>query len=268
MDQNIINTLNQYNEGKYLVVKGKGNKKHLEIREYQSFKIPFIGRILQRIIYPSSRFKNVITYLLEQQGHLDDVNTANRVLLKSKIEEYFKLNQEVPQNHQKLWNKVNVKFNEVFNPPPIKTSAFHLQGGEVREDDIYFKLPDTILEKLPRGHDYVVVDTFHLCNRPMNGWNDEKTMERFHDDLKTKNKPIVILIFYPNVNKMGLRDIEVDEGKVKQRLEALKEKGILVDYMGVDRGDTIHKSAEKTWQEHEEENLRSVEDLKKRLGET
>jgi hypothetical protein len=253
MKQENLNALSEFDptRGIYLVIKGKGEDQHIEAKEYKALKIPFLGRLLRRIVYPSFRFKKVIAYLLEQEADLQGLEDKRKLFLQEKIKDYFQLNVDGhASRHLKLWERVSQSYEKVFDidrtetveqhpvaeqqPITRNTSNYQLTGeaGEpstdkINEERLYlYELPDSILSQLPPEENYIILPGGR-GGRPANIWAKEEYLEEFKNYLRTKTNPILLFILYPG-DKRG--PSEFANSGPKEWFDAFKKEGLIKDY--------------------------------------
>lgn len=126
-----INILRNFDK-KTICVVGKGKERHLA--ESQIFKVPLLGRILKWIGLPSLYFRNVVTYLLSENGGLKDLNDqALKEKIEEKIRRYFGVRgEETPLKHKALWSKVQKQYQACF-PKPCKEEKLDAEVKTLKE---------------------------------------------------------------------------------------------------------------------------------------
>lgn len=283
-----LNALSKFDptRGIHLVLRGKDDDQYIEAKEYKAFRIPFLGRMLAKIVYPSFRFKKVISYLLEKEPDLQGLEDKRKLFLQEKIKDYFNLNVDgQPSRHLKLWEKVSQSYKKVFSIEPIETleqqpiarniSNYHLtvRGGgrscemEVGDiDEELFELPEYILSQLPPDENYVILPGCTSA-RPTSPWQStgHNLLAQFKDYLKTRTDPIVIFILFPE-----WKGTQSFHNSIQQEvLEAFKNEGLIKNYC------PLYRRYRDEWLEGEKfagyeamkkVNERSINRLKERLS--
>ncbi|MFV0340683.1 MAG: hypothetical protein ACK5MA_08695 [Parachlamydiaceae bacterium] len=273
LDRIAINKFNP-DDGDYLVLKGKGDYKHLECRHLRGAKIPFLGRILQKIVYPSFRFEKVIDYISKNE-------VAQIETLKEKMAQYFRIDDEgEATRHKSLWSKINRQFAACFpdetesEEAPVRNIAVHPLYPEAnsKEYNLLCDLPPSLLEQLPPDRSYVIISTMTAESRAGNAWcrEDQYPMLQIENHLKTIENPIVLVVFFPDRHgTRGLRGDTEDLSLVNSRLDEMKENGSLIGYCPLFRSMVNYNPETRLegWKKYENKNRESIQDMISQLEE-
>jgi hypothetical protein len=257
-DFDAIKNFNPEN-GDYLVVKGKGAERHLENKHLRGSNIPFFGRILQKIFYPTFRLKNMLEFITNQELTPEDKETLN-----NKMTEYFKLNDDnIATQHKSRWNAISGQFAKIIHGEKLTNYKINNNWGRI---DHKCELPGSILSQLPYNKNYVIISTLDWGKKPKSSWKSKETMEGLKKYLQGLDNPVVLVIFYPQAS-IGLRGYGEDRKLIEEKLNAMKEDGDLDGFCFLLRGGNEYNSVSTLgWDYLESANADAIDELKKSLN--
>lgn len=263
----------------YLVMSGHGKDKHIEARELKALKIPFLGRILKLIGYPSLRFRSVVNYLLNPENGMDQMDAPSKALIRGKIQHYFGLdaNNQAHQ-HLKLWEKLNPSYLNIFpvgkvlpqeqERPQREISIFYQYDYEKKNPKKIYQLKDDVLQALPPQENYIVTTTFE--NGRPNGSSGIGDLDcgllanlKLHlEEQKFDKPPVILILLFPGT--LFLQRLVEDNLKA---LEELKKLGLIRGYCALDSDYPLSGNKQyPAYRNIKEINMAAVESLKASLA--
>lgn len=263
----------------YLVMSGQGKDKHIEARELKALKIPFLGRILKIIGYPSFRFRSVVNYILNPENEVNQIDNAKKAMLQGKIKHYFGLdgNNQAHQ-HLKQWEKLNQNYLSLFSMdkvvpqeqarPQREVSIFYQYEYEKKNSKKIYELKDDVLQALPPQEKYIVTTTFE--NGRPNGASGIGALDcgllanlKHHlEEQKFDKPPVILILQFPG--SMFLQRLVEDNLKA---LEELKRTGLIRGYCALDSDYPLSGNNNyPAYKNIKEINMAAVEGLKASLA--
>lgn len=281
MKLNDFNAIKDFNpdKGDYLVVKGKGTEKHLEKKHLRGASIPFLGRILQKIFYPSFRFKKVVDYIFNDENSMQGVKEKYRTRLQGAINGYFKLTPYGQAlKHDKEWERVQERYAALFleaheseqeasveieapqkpQPPSIEIATSSL-GLDLYLDSVT-QLPASLLSELPRNRNYILINLMNsILTEEEIDTLPEREINRMIEQLESIDQPIILLVS-DHTRSWGCQEIPE---RIQERLDTLPPMTycpLYYDFLNFQQTDP-----QSGWEPTEEANLESIRQLNEQL---
>ncbi|MFV0340684.1 MAG: hypothetical protein ACK5MA_08700 [Parachlamydiaceae bacterium] len=274
MNDRDIAALKNYDpsHGDFLVLKGKGDDEHIERRHLRGASIPFLGRILQKIFYPSFRFMKVVDYIFNDENSMQGVKEKYRTRLQGAINGYFKLTPYGQAlKHDKEWERVQERYAALFleaheseqeasveieapqkpQPPSIEIATSSL-GLDLYLDSVT-QLPASLLSELPRNRNYFLINLMNsILTEEEIDTLPEREINRMIEQLESIDQPIILLVS-DHTGSWGCQQMPV---RIQKRLDTLPPMTycpLYYDFLNFQQTDS-----QSGWEPTEEANLESI----------